>query len=177
MDMNFENRDDVSIDQNLEMIRLKTAVLLGCSTKLGAIIAGADKENQDLIWDFGINLGLAFQLMDDLLDSFGDEKVFGKRTGGDITSNKKTFLYLKALELADDKLKSKLSGLYSRSDENDKIEKVLTLYKELKIDILTREAMDNYYQMAFSALDKINVPESNKQELRKFTKGLMKRVK
>jgi len=176
MDMNFENQSEVSISEYLEMIRLKTAVLLGCSTKLGAIIAGARQEDLDSIWEFGINLGLAFQLKDDLLDTFGDEQVFGKRTGGDIASNKKTYLYLKALELADNEKIETLKDLYSPgSDADEKIDRVIEIFRELKIDLHTEDRIDQYYKLALAALEKINVPEQDKQVLREFTGRLMKR--
>lgn len=176
MDMNFENQSEVSISEYLEMIRLKTAVLLGCSTKLGAIIAGARQEDLDSIWEFGINLGLAFQLKDDLLDTFGDEQVFGKRTGGDIASNKKTYLYLKAMELADNEKIETLKDLYSPgSDADEKIDRVIEIFRELKIDIHTEDRIDQYYKLAIAALEKINVPEQDKQVLREFTGRLMKR--
>ncbi len=176
MDMNFENQAEVSISEYLEMIRLKTAVLLGCSTQLGAIIAGARQEDFDLIWEFGINLGLAFQLKDDLLDTFGDEQVFGKRTGGDIASNKKTYLYLKALELADNEKKETLKDLYlSVSDNDKKIDRVIDIFRELRIDIHTEDRIDQYYKLAIAALEKINVPEQDKQVLREFTGKIMKR--
>ena len=148
LDMNFESEDEVSIADYLEMIRLKTAVLLGCSTRIGAIIANANKEEVEMAWDYGINLGLAFQLKDDLLDVYGDEKVFGKRTGGDIAANKKTFLYLKALELADQRVKKELIALYSGPGDKSKISRVIEIFKDLSIDKHTENEINEYYKAA-----------------------------
>jgi geranylgeranyl diphosphate synthase type II len=177
LDINFENQDNVSIDEYLEMIRLKTAVLLGCSTKIGAIIAGAEEQEANLIWQYGIDLGIAFQLKDDLLDAFGDEKVFGKKRGGDIATNKKTFLYLKALEEAGAETREELLDLYSHQDidENEKINRVVTIFEALKVDQHTEHLINKYYERAGRALEEIPVPTEAKAELAAFASSLMKR--
>jgi geranylgeranyl diphosphate synthase type II len=128
MDLNFESVDNVSIEEYLNMIRLKTAVLIGASLKIGALIAGADKKNTDIIYKFGENIGMAFQLQDDYLDAFGDEKQFGKKTGGDIIENKKTYLYLKACEISDKKNLKILNDLYKINSPNRKKSKQLKIF-------------------------------------------------
>jgi geranylgeranyl diphosphate synthase type II len=179
IDMNFENQDDVSIEEYLRMIQLKTAVLLGCSTKIGAITAGAGQHDAEFIWDYGINLGIAFQLKDDLLDAFGDEEVFGKRTGGDIASNKKTYLYLKALMEADQSDKTELKSLYSNPgvENEDKISRVLEIFSKLNIEQHTGQMIHQYYDKANKALDEISVPEERKKEIKAFASNLMNRIR
>ena len=179
LDMNFENQDDVSIEEYLRMIQLKTAVLLGCSMKIGAIIAGASQHDAELIWNYAIDLGLAFQLKDDLLDAFGDEKVFGKRTGGDIASNKKTYLYLKALMEADQSEKAELINLYSdpEVETEDKIRRVLKIFSKLNIEHHTGQMINQYYDRANKALDEISVPAERKTDLKAFAGYLMNRIR
>ena len=141
LDMNFENRLDVSVDEYIEMIRLKTSVLIAVSLKIGGIMGGASKNDVQKLYDFGLNLGLAFQLQDDYLDSYGDVKVFGKKIGGDILANKKTFLLIKALELSDSKNTDKLLSLIERNDIKDelKISQVLEIYNETNVASLLKE--------------------------------------
>jgi geranylgeranyl diphosphate synthase type II len=179
LDMNFENQIDVSIEEYLKMIRLKTAVLLGCSTKIGAIVGGAGEHDAALISNYGVDLGIAFQLKDDLLDAFGDEKVFGKRTGGDIASNKKTYLYLKALIEANPADKAELVHLYSNTgiEVEDKISKVLEIFRKLNIEQHTGLMIDQYYEKAIEALNEISVPEERKTEMKEFAADLMNRIR
>jgi len=178
-DMDFESIQDVSIDEYIEMIRLKTAVLLGCSVKTGAIIAGTDKTNQDLIYEFSIKLGLAFQLKDDLLDTYGDEKVFGKKNGNDIVSNKKTFLLLKALEKANADQKSNINFLISQSslEKSDKIKRMVNIYNQLDIQGETENKISDYYQQAEEILNDIDIDNGKKAIIKDFTQYLMKRTK
>ena len=176
-DMNFETQQDVSINDYIEMIQLKTAVLLAGSLKIGAIIGGADKTDAEKIYRFGVNIGLAFQLKDDLLDVFSDEEKFGKKNGGDIVTNKKTYLYLKAFELAKGRAFDSLWYYFNKDfkDDSVKINGVKEIYEELKIKELTQQAMDKYYRQALKYLEKIKVNESLKSELKKFVEKLMLR--
>ncbi len=178
-DMNFEIKDQVSIDEYLNMIRLKTAVLIGGSLKVGAIIARTTPQNASLIYDFGENIGMAFQLQDDLLDAFGDTNTFGKQVGGDIKTNKKTYLYLKALEIANKEDKEKLIALYSITDEDnpEKFKDVLAIFKKYNIDQLTRELMEAYYSKALVFLDKIILDKEKSLALTQLADTLMKRDK
>lgn len=174
-DMNFENNIDVSLDNYMEMIYLKTAVLLAASLKIGAIIAKADKKDSELIYNFGINTGLAFQLKDDLLDCFGDEKKFGKKTGNDIITNKKTFLYLKAFDLADDKTSMVLNNYFKDTNLNnfEKFKLIKNIYSELKVNDHTEKAMQYYYNKALKNLDEINIDDNKKTTLKSLTDKLM----
>jgi geranylgeranyl diphosphate synthase, type II len=175
-DMNYETRDDVSISEYMNMIRLKTAVLLACSLKIGAIIAGAGSRSSDSLYSFGINIGIAFQLMDDLLDVYGSEDKFGKVTGGDIVAGKKTFLYLKALELSGSQ-GLEFTNLYqSRSLPNDqKISAVRAHFDQLGINEITREEISNYWNNAVSILNSIDLPSDKSQLLVSYCTKLMDR--
>lgn len=154
-DMDFESRSDVSIDEYMEMIRLKTSVLLGCACKLGAIMAGASEDRCRAMYDFGINLGLAFQLQDDWLDTFGDSAVFGKKIGGDIANAKKTYLLISLLNVLDDGYREALLHLLgSEIDDSEKIAVVTSLYNEHSIGRKCREAVDEYGRRAIDALDR-----------------------
>lgn len=176
-DMEFESRENVDADEYLEMIRLKTAVLLGCSLKIGALIGGASDKNADLLYKFGINIGLAFQLKDDLLDVYGDEKTFGKKTGGDILCNKKTYMLINALKEAKDADRKELLQWLNISDgrEEDKINAVKSLYDRLKVKSICEDKMTSFYSMAVANLDKLDVLDIKKQELRKLALKLMSR--
>lgn len=176
-DMNFETAAGVSLEEYLEMIRLKTAVLIGGSMHVGAIIARASNEDSELVYSFGESIGMAFQLQDDLLDAFGDVSVFGKQTGGDIRTNKRTYLYIKALELADDKDQKRLIDLYSDINESndDKVEEVLSIFNKYNISQLTRDLMENYYSKAMIYLKKIHLSPEKEQILVNIADGLMKR--
>lgn len=174
-DMNFESRDDVSINEYLQMIKLKTGVLIAGSLKLGATIAAADPIDIKNMYNFGINIGIAFQLMDDLLDVFAEEKKFGKKTGGDILSNKKTYLYLKAYEVASDEQRNILNDCFKNGkyENQSKIEKVKEVYDDLNIKFLTKKQMDLYYQQALSRLDAVNKTPDTKKELNALADKLM----
>lgn len=175
LDMEFEKRLDVSIVEYLEMIRLKTAVLLGCSLKCGAIVAGVSGKDGDALYNFGVNLGLAFQLMDDLLDVYGDPATFGKRIGGDILCNKKTLLFINAI--SDESTKSEMLRWINTSDydENEKIKAVTDIYNKLDLKTASQEIIRAYYEKAISYLDLVNVECSKKQELRNLATSLLSR--
>lgn len=174
-DMEFEQRMDVTISEYLEMIRLKTAVLLGCSLKEGAIVAGASAADADYLYDFGINVGLGFQLKDDLLDVYGNSSNFGKRIGGDILCNKKTFLLINAL--SDDASREDLMKWINGSDynEQDKIKAVTAIYDKLKLKEKSEKLINEYYEQAVNCLDKVSVDKERKQELYSLAEKLMSR--
>ncbi len=178
-DLNFETQDNVSLDAYLEMIRLKTAVLLGSVLKIGAIVADADAKSQQAIYDFGIDLGMAFQLQDDIFDCYGDVKVFGKMTGGDISDNKKTYLYLKALELASEEDKNILRQLFSlpKGRDEKKIETVLAIYDKYNVRNIVTGLMTKYYENSLRNIDSIDVPEERKQVLKDYAAYLYTRNK
>ncbi len=169
-DMDYEDKEQVSISEYLNMIRLKTAVLIAASLKIGAIIAKAPKEETEKIYNFGIALGMAFQLQDDLLDVYADENVFGKKIGNDIVTNKKTYLYLKAFELASENDHKILKSLFSNSTNNneEKIKDVVEIYEKLKINTYTQEIADKYFDEAMQFLNSINVPEIQKENLKNY---------
>jgi len=176
-DMDFETRLDVSIPEYLEMIRLKTAVLLASSLKLGAMAANAPDIIADQLYDFGLNLGIAFQLQDDLLDVFADQDKFGKKIGGDIVSNKKTFLLLKALEIAEDNTKMIIHGWMNKRDfdENEKIKAITEVYNKLDIKRITEIYIDEFYQSALDVFGKINLANETKVELIQLANLIMNR--
>jgi len=179
MDLNFEQRKNVSLDDYLEMIRLKKAVLFGASLKIGALIAGASEKNRQLIYDFGINVGMGFQLKDDLLDLYGNEEAFGKRTGQDILENKKTCLLLNALATADPKTKDILLDYYheKKLSEEEKIQSFRKIFDELDIEKITNDAICSYLDKGMEKLDRIELPEERKQPLRNLAKTTIKRKK
>lgn len=176
-DVDFEQRDDVTLPEYLKMIEYKTAVLVGAAMKMGAIVAGTTEENCSLIYDFGLNLGIAFQLQDDYLDAFGNPETFGKQVGGDIIENKKTYLYLKALQHADKVQKSELKRLFSIQPENseEKIQKVKKLFVSTGADDATRKAIEDYTFKAFETLQKLDINEEKKTLLKNFGEKLMQR--
>lgn len=176
-DVDFETRDDVTINEYLKMIEYKTAVLVGAAMKMGAIVAETSEENANLIYDFGLNLGIAFQLQDDYLDAFGDPKTFGKQVGGDIIENKKTYLYLKALEFGSKEQREQLSHLFSiqPTDNSDKIESVKQIFVETKSAEATQNAIKYFTQKAFDTLDKLDIENTKKEVLRVFGAKLMNR--
>ncbi|MDO4208132.1 MAG: polyprenyl synthetase family protein [bacterium] len=178
-DMEFETRDDVCEAEYIEMIRLKTSVLLACAMKMGAIQAGASVADQDALYRYGESLGLAFQLQDDYLDVYGDPSVFGKNIGGDITSNKKTFMLINALLRAEGQDKAELEAWIARKDfdRQEKVEAVTHLYTKLGIDRLARERIEYYTREALSCLDAVNTPDERKAELREYTMMMMRREK
>ncbi|MEH6537069.1 MAG: polyprenyl synthetase family protein [Psychroserpens sp.] len=176
-DVDFETRDDVTIPEYLKMIEYKTAVLVGAAMKMGAIVANASEDCQSSIYNFGKNLGIAFQLQDDYLDVFGDPETFGKQVGGDIIENKKTYLYLKALEFSDATDRRQLEHLYgvNPTDASDKIETVKQLFASSGSAEATKTEIENYTQKAFSVLESIKISEENKEALRAFGNNLMNR--
>lgn len=176
-DMDFENRVDVTVEEYLEMIRLKTAVLLACALKTGAIIGGASAEDADLLYRFGEKIGLAFQLKDDLLDVYGDPVKFGKAVGGDITCNKKTFMLIKSLELADPKQKASINSWLAKPefDRNEKVAAITALYDEIGIRALCEEKISGYYQEAIDALSAVKADAAHKSELMNLAEKLMYR--
>ncbi len=176
-DVDFEHRDDVTIPQYLKMIEYKTAVLVAASMKMGAIIAETSEENATLIYDFGRNLGLAFQLQDDYLDAFGDPETFGKQVGGDIIENKKTYLYLMANANASSDEKEQLMHLYSiqPQDNSDKINSVKSIFTATGAAAATQKAIVEFTMKAFETLEKINIAAENKMVLRAFGEKLMGR--
>lgn len=178
-DMEFETRDDVCESEYIEMIRLKTSVLLACAMKMGAIQAGASPADQDALYRYGESLGLAFQLQDDYLDVYGDPSVFGKNIGGDITSNKKTFMLINALLRAEGQDKAELEAWIARKDfdRQEKVEAVTRLYTKLGIDRLARERIEYYTREALSCLDAVDTPDERKAELREYTMMMMRREK
>ena len=176
-DVDFETRIDVTIPEYLKMIEYKTAVLVAAAMKMGAIIAETSEENANLIYDFGLNLGLAFQLQDDYLDAFGNPETFGKQVGGDIIENKKTYLYLKAIEFSKPKEKQQLLHYFSIQPEDnlDKINAVRAIFNETGASVATQKSIQEYTLKAFETLNKINISEDKKAVLRSFGENLMER--
>lgn len=176
-DMDFESRMNVSIPEYLNMIRLKTAVLLACSLKTGALAANASDQMADLLYVFGLDLGIAFQLQDDLLDVFADQEKFGKKIGGDIVSNKKTFLLLKALELSDDPTKKELLDWIAKKefDVQEKIEAVRSIYTKLNIKEITQMCIEDFYQSAINVWTEIDLANETKAELLLLANMIMNR--
>ena len=177
-DVDFETRNDVTIPEYLKMIEYKTAVLVGAAMKMGAIVAEASVEDQDSIYEFGRNLGIAFQLQDDYLDAFGDPKTFGKQVGGDIIENKKTYLYLKALEFSNENDQKELRELFSSDPEdvNAKIQLAKHYFLESGSANATKMAIQNYTHRAFSVLESLNISENKKELLKAFGNNLMNRT-
>jgi geranylgeranyl diphosphate synthase type II len=176
-DVDFETRDDVTIPEYLKMIEYKTAVLVAAAMKMGAIIAETSEENANLIYEFGLNLGLAFQLQDDYLDAFGDPETFGKQVGGDIIENKKTYLYLKAVAFSKKEEAEQLMHLFSihPNDNTEKISSVKDIFNISGASKVTQEAIQEYTFKAFETLEKMNISEDKKTMLRTFGEDLMGR--
>lgn len=176
-DMEFEKRDNVLPEDYIEMIRLKTAVLLACALKIGAYIGGASEEDACHLYDFGINIGLAFQLKDDLLDVYGDREVFGKQLGGDILCNKKTYLLIHAQKAAQGKIQAKLDYWLKEKTPvpEEKIREVTSIYNQLGVKKICEDTMQIYYKEAIACLEKVSVSSNKKQELRKLAEQLMLR--
>lgn len=176
-DMAFEHRDDVSEEEYIEMIRLKTSVLLACALKIGAILAGASKEDADNLYRFGEQIGLAFQLQDDFLDVYGDTRVFGKAIGGDITSNKKTFMLINALNHANDDQRRQLESWIgaTKFDRDEKVVAVTRLYNEIGIDRMAQDKIAYYFEQSRKYLQAVSVDESRKAELAAYAQRMMNR--
>lgn len=177
LDIDFSKLNDINSTKYLNMIELKTAVLIGASMKMGAIVAKATDNEQENIYEFGKNLGIAFQIQDDFLDTFGDEKKFGKVIGGDIIENKKTLLYVKSMEIFNEEDKRKLTKLYSSThlDESKKIEEVKELFLKYSIPSIIENEINYYTQLAFKKLDNLNINDHKKDFLFDFGNSLMKR--
>ena len=176
-DMAFEHRDDVSEEEYIEMIRLKTSVLLACALKIGAILAGASKEDADNLYRFGEQIGLAFQLQDDFLDVYGDTRVFGKAIGGDITSNKKTFMLINALNHANEEQRRQLESWISVTEfyRDEKVAAVTRLYNEIGIDRMAQDKIAYYFEQSRKYLQAVSVDESRKAELAAYAQRMMNR--
>ena len=180
MDLNFETLGNVTISEYLEMIRLKTAVLLATALQMGATVAAAPADDIQHLYDFGLNMGMSFQLQDDILDLYSDVAVFGKRHGGDIADNKKTYLYLKALELASEQDRKRLEYLFTLRidhDEEEKIEEVQAIYDRLHVKEAVEAVMLDYDRRAFEALAAVSLPEEKKKHLRAYAELLSGRKK
>jgi len=178
-DMTFENRNDVTEDEYIEMIRLKTSVLLACALKMGAILADAPQEDVERLYKVGEQLGLAFQLQDDLLDVYGDPKVFGKTIGGDITSNKKTYMLINAVQRANARQRAELERWITAVDfdRQEKVKAVTQLYDEIGIRQLCEQKINYYFDQARQTLDEVAVPDSSKQALRAYMDDMLHRNK
>lgn len=177
-DMEFEAREGVTEAEYIRMIELKTSVLLAAALKIGALLGGAGHKDADLLYEFGKNIGLAFQLQDDFLDVYGDVKVFGKQIGGDIVANKKTFMLIKALELTKDESEIELKELL-RSDDMDretKVSSVKNIYNKLGIHNIVKKKIEDLNQKALNYLEKVSVDEDKKSELKKLAKQLIGRI-
>ena len=178
-DMEFEMRNDVAVEEYIEMIRLKTSVLLACATKMGAILADATQEDAENLYKFGEQIGLAFQLQDDYLDVYGDAKVFGKKIGGDIVSNKKTYMLITAFNQANTGQRAELENWINKKDFNteEKIVAITRLYNEIGIDKLAKEKMNFYYEQGKIFLDAVKLPDERKEALAEYAAKMMKRQK
>ncbi len=176
MDMDFEGRTNVSVDEYIEMIRLKTSVLLGCALELGALIADASVEDRSNLYQFGQNIGIAFQIQDDILDLYADPDKFGKQVGGDVIANKKTLLNLKALELSDAMSLEELTKLKNEADLNKKISHTRNVYDQLNVKAVCEEIMQHYYNEALLHLEKIDLLDSAKDNLKHLAGYLMTRT-
>jgi len=176
-DMDFEHRNDVKEEEYIEMIRLKTSVLLAAALKMGAQLAGASAEDAQNLYDFGVNIGIAFQLKDDLLDVYGDPKVFGKNIGGDILCNKKTYMLIKALEGADENQAVALQSWLDKDsyEPKEKIEAVTSLYNQIGVKLLCENKMKEYYAKGIESLARVNVTDEKKKELKTVAEHLMYR--
>ncbi|MEO7311769.1 MAG: polyprenyl synthetase family protein [Chitinophagaceae bacterium] len=174
LDMDFEKMDTVALDDYLEMITMKTSVLLAASLKIGGVLGGASKGNTDHLYEFGKNLGIAFQVQDDYLDAFGDPAKFGKQVGGDILANKKTFLLIHALEVATEIQKQELKQLI-KENPLDKVDRVLTIFKDCKVDFWANELKEKYYIDAMQHLDEIAVMSNRKVQLKELAQFLIQR--
>ena len=176
-DMEFESRMDVKVDEYIEMIRLKTSVLLAAALKIGACLAGAPAEEAQKLYDFGVKMGLAFQLQDDWLDVYGDPKVFGKNIGGDILCNKKTYMLITALEQADEGQRKELERWLTATDfiPAEKISAVTALYNNIGVGKRCEEMVEAYYSDGLAVLESIALPEERKQALKDFACSLMNR--
>jgi geranylgeranyl diphosphate synthase type II len=178
-DMNFEKTSDVSIAQYMKMIELKTGVLIAAALEIGSLTGNAPRRDAELLYNFGLNLGLTFQLQDDFLDVYGKSEVFGKNNGGDIASNKKTYLLIKALERADKDTKAELNYWLEEKkfDKEEKVRAVKNIFNQLNIPELTKAKIEDYYYKGLAALEKANVPDERKKHLKAFAEKILLRNK
>ena len=176
-DMDFEHRNDVTEDEYIEMIRLKTSVLLACAVKMGAILADAPAKDADLLYKFGEQIGLAFQLQDDFLDVYGDSEVFGKAIGGDIVSNKKTYMLINAFNKANDEQRKELQQWVNQQhgDPQKKITAITKLYNDMQIDKMAERRIEHYFECGKRYLDEVNVPAERKVNLINYALKMMNR--
>jgi geranylgeranyl diphosphate synthase type II len=174
LDMDFELRNDVSIDEYIHMISLKTSVLLACSLKMGALLGGSTGGNADKLYEFGKNLGIAFQLQDDYLDAFGETDILGKQKGGDIRANKKTYLLLKSLENANESHKKEIN-YWLQNDGEEKVHAMLSIFTESGADTLCRDAMEHYSHKAFDCLEDVAILSKRKTALHELATYLLQR--
>ncbi|MEX6626475.1 polyprenyl synthetase family protein [Tenacibaculum salmonis] len=177
LDVDFETRNDVTIHEYIKMITLKTSVLVAAALKMGAIVANASDEQAQHLYNYGLNLGIAFQLQDDYLDTYGNPETFGKQVGGDIIENKKTYLYLKAFEVANDADKEKLTVLYNKKQKNisEKIKTVSAIFSKNNIPKHTKQLIEYYTNKSFDSLVHLNISDAQKNGLRLFGENLMSR--
>jgi geranylgeranyl diphosphate synthase type II len=177
-DMNFETQESVTEEEYLKMIKLKTAVLIAASLKIGALMGNASDKDVQMLYNFGLYMGMAFQLQDDFLDTFGDPEVFGKKIGGDIAANKKTYLYIKALERSNAEDNRKLKELFSNNfsgEVKEKVKKVTALFRKYEVDTVTKNRIEGYFEKAYSALSKVGTPSEKKQKLTELADRLIQR--
>ena len=174
-DIDFEKNPNVTFDDYINMIKLKTAVLVGASLQMGAIIAEANEKDLLKIYDFGVNLGIAFQLQDDYLDTFGEQSLVGKSIGGDIIENKKTALFHLCLENANNEQTKILKSLYVSKNSNDKVFKVTQIFKDTKADIDNLKLVEHFTSLALNSLDDLSIPKEKKEELIDFSNSLLNR--
>ncbi|MBD3639154.1 MAG: polyprenyl synthetase family protein [Crocinitomicaceae bacterium] len=175
-DMEFENRNDVTVDEYMNMIRLKTSVLFGTACEIGAIIGGANEADKKGLYDFGLYSGLAFQIMDDYLDTFGDEN-FGKKIGGDILLNKKSFLLVNAMQMANDTQKERIATLFEESNEEKKIREFQELYREMGIPQIALDTMEDLHNKSVNALLSTSIPDENKERIKHLGEVMLRRTK
>ncbi|MFI5172651.1 MAG: polyprenyl synthetase family protein [Chitinophagales bacterium] len=177
MDMDFENRKDVLLEEYIVMITNKTSVLLGCSLFCGALAGGSTEHDAQILYDAGISLGICFQIQDDLLDVYADQAKFGKTTGGDIIQNKKTYLMLRTLQLADEMDRDTLNSLFSEKnmDATKKIDEVIQLYNKYNVRSEAEKEINNYYRHAVMLINKVGVPEERKTEIYKLAENVFRR--
>lgn len=177
LDMEFETRNDVTEDEYIEMIRLKTSVLLACALKIGALMAGASATNADALYRFGEQMGLAFQLQDDYLDVYGDPQLFGKQVGGDIVSNKKTFMLINAFRRANDEQRAELLRWIEVEsfDRDEKVAAITRLYNNIGIDQLAKEKIEYYFEQSIRSLDAVTVDKERKAELYAYAQRMLHR--
>lgn len=175
MDMEFESRMDVTTAEYIEMIRLKTSVLLGAALKIGAIISDASDKNQELLYQFGVHIGIAFQIQDDILDFYADPEKFGKQVGGDVLANKKTILYLTAISNSNPSQLTMLKELLDQTEPEIKLARTRELYDHLDVRNNCRQLMEKHFQIAMNAFDEVSVSKENKIPLQELAKFLMNR--